>query len=88
MELDLGLGPAWCNQCWLVHQLATNLTLATEETGQHRQTTDIQQQEVLQLLAEGRVMKEIGSILQMTTRTVAYHKHRIMEVIGQTAPTW
>lgn len=40
------------------------------------------QQEVLQLLAEGRVMKEIGSILQMTTRTVSYHKYRIMEVIG------
>jgi len=40
------------------------------------------QQEVLQLLAEGRVMKEIGSILQMTTRTVAYHKYRIMEVVG------
>lgn len=34
------------------------------------------------MLAEGRVVKEIGSILQMTTRTVAYHKYRIMEVIG------
>jgi DNA-binding NarL/FixJ family response regulator len=40
------------------------------------------QREVLQLLAEGRVMKEIGDILQMTTRTVAYHKYRIMRVLG------
>ena len=40
------------------------------------------QREVLQLLAEGKVMKEIGSILKMTTRTVAYHKYRIMEVLG------
>jgi DNA-binding NarL/FixJ family response regulator len=40
------------------------------------------QREVLQLLAEGRVMKEIGGILHMTTRTVAYHKYRIMEVLG------
>jgi len=40
------------------------------------------QREVLQLLAEGRVMKEVGGILNMTTRTVAYHKYRIMEVLG------
>lgn len=40
------------------------------------------QREVLQLLAEGKVMKEVGSILNMTTRTVAFHKYRIMEVIG------
>ena len=42
------------------------------------------QREVLQLLAEGKVMKEIASILHMTTRTVAYHKYRIMEVLGAT----
>lgn len=40
------------------------------------------QREVLQLLAEGKVMKEIGSVLNMTTRTVAFHKYRIMEVLG------
>jgi DNA-binding NarL/FixJ family response regulator len=40
------------------------------------------QREVLQLLAEGKVMKEVGGILNMTTRTVAYHKYRIMEVLG------
>jgi len=40
------------------------------------------QREVLQLLAEGKVMKEVGDILNMTTRTVAYHKYRMMEVLG------
>jgi DNA-binding NarL/FixJ family response regulator len=40
------------------------------------------QREVLQLLAEGKVMKEVSSVLHMTTRTVAYHKYRIMEVLG------
>jgi DNA-binding NarL/FixJ family response regulator len=39
------------------------------------------QREVLQLLAEGKAMKEIGDILKMTTRTVAFHKYRIMEVL-------
>jgi DNA-binding NarL/FixJ family response regulator len=40
------------------------------------------QREVLQLLAEGKVMKEVGDILNMATRTVAYHKYRMMEVLG------
>jgi DNA-binding NarL/FixJ family response regulator len=40
------------------------------------------QREVLQLLAEGKSMKEVGSVLNVTTRTVAFHKYRIMEVLG------
>jgi DNA-binding NarL/FixJ family response regulator len=40
------------------------------------------QREVLQLLAEGKVMKEVGGILNMSTRTVAFHKYRIMEALG------
>jgi DNA-binding NarL/FixJ family response regulator len=43
--------------------------------------TDIltpRQREVLQLLAEGRSMKETASLLNMTPRTVAFHKYRIM----------
>ena len=27
-------------------------------------------------------MKEIGDILCMTTRTVAFHKHKMMQVLG------
>jgi DNA-binding NarL/FixJ family response regulator len=37
------------------------------------------QREVLQLLAEGRSMKEVASVLSLTPRTVAFHKYRIME---------
>ncbi len=37
------------------------------------------QREVLQLLAEGRSMKEVASILDVTPRTVAFHKYRMME---------
>lgn len=40
------------------------------------------QREVLQLLAEGKLMKEVGDILNVTTRTVAFHKYRMMEVLG------
>jgi DNA-binding NarL/FixJ family response regulator len=36
------------------------------------------QREVLQLLAEGRTMKEIASILNISARTVAFHKYEMM----------
>jgi len=52
-----------------------------ELVDENQRLTD-RQREVLQLLAEGKVMKEVGGILHMTTRTVAYHKYRIMELIG------
>jgi DNA-binding NarL/FixJ family response regulator len=37
------------------------------------------QREVLQLLAEGRSMKEVAYTLKLTPRTVAFHKYKIME---------
>ena len=40
------------------------------------------QREVLQLLAEGRTMKETAALLNITERTVAFHKYQIMEEHG------
>jgi DNA-binding NarL/FixJ family response regulator len=40
------------------------------------------QREVLQLLAEGRSMREVGHTLGLTARTVAFHKYRVMESLG------
>jgi|SRR5579864_7457517 len=37
------------------------------------------QREIVQLVAEGRSMKEVASILSIAPRTVAFHKYRIME---------
>jgi DNA-binding NarL/FixJ family response regulator len=42
----------------------------------------LRQREVLQLLAEGKSMKEVGAILDLTPRTVAFHKYRMMEQLG------
>ena len=39
----------------------------------------LRQREVLQLLAEGRSMKQVARILDISPRTVAFHKYRIME---------
>ena len=47
------------------------------EHDRHELTT--RQREMLQLLAEGRSMKEVAGILNVAPRTVAFHKYRIME---------
>jgi DNA-binding NarL/FixJ family response regulator len=39
------------------------------------------QREVIQLLAEGRSMKEVASILRITKRTVAAHKYAVMDLL-------
>jgi DNA-binding NarL/FixJ family response regulator len=42
------------------------------------------QREVLQMLAEGRSMKEIAYVLEIAHRTVRFHKYRMMEQLGIT----
>jgi DNA-binding NarL/FixJ family response regulator len=43
------------------------------------------QREVLQLLAEGRSMKEAAAVLNVSARTVAFHKYRMMEHLHVTS---
>ncbi len=40
------------------------------------------QREVLQLLAEGRQVKEIAAALKVSPKTVEFHKYRIMDTLG------
>jgi DNA-binding NarL/FixJ family response regulator len=40
------------------------------------------EREVLQLLAEGKSMKEVAAVLDISPRTVEFHKYRIMEHLG------
>jgi DNA-binding NarL/FixJ family response regulator len=40
------------------------------------------QREVLQLLAEGKSMKQVAYALGITARTVAHHKYTMMDVLG------
>ena len=42
----------------------------------------IRQREILQLVAEGRTLKEIAMILNISVQTVAFHKHTIMSKVG------
>jgi DNA-binding NarL/FixJ family response regulator len=40
------------------------------------------QREVLQLLAEGKSVKEVAAVLSVSPRTAEYHKYRIMDALG------
>jgi DNA-binding NarL/FixJ family response regulator len=40
------------------------------------------QREVLQLLAEGKAMKEVADTLNISANTVAFHKYRMMEILN------
>jgi DNA-binding NarL/FixJ family response regulator len=54
-------------------------SLMRHDEGAPSQELTARQREVLQLLAEGRSMKEVADLLNLTPRTVAFHKYRIME---------
>lgn len=52
----------------------------SSQQGEKRITA--RQTEVLQLLAEGMSMKQIASVLNLKPGTVAFHKYRMMEILG------
>jgi len=56
--------------------------LRPQETAAGTRELSPRQREVLQLLAEGRTMKEVAGILKITPRTVAFHKYSMMEEFG------
>ena len=55
----------------------TSNVSTTSASISHSDLTD-RQLDIVQLLAEGRSMKEAASVLNVTTRTVAFHKYRAM----------
>ena len=58
-----------------------SLMHSTGDNSPSRQLT-ARQREVLQLLAEGKSMKEVASVLNVTARTIAFHKYRMMEQLN------
>jgi len=58
-------------------------TILTGDPQKHRAAVlTARQREVLQLLAQGRTMKEIGCALNISTRTTESHKYEIMRNLG------
>lgn len=69
------------NLTFITPQLDSEDLRAAIRRGRQPASSDLtaRQREVLQLLAEGRTMKEVARLLSLTPRTVAFHKYQIME---------
>jgi DNA-binding NarL/FixJ family response regulator len=57
------------------------ISLREPKSREHVAEPTPRQREVIQLLAEGRSMKEVASVLQITKRTVAAHKYAVMDLL-------
>jgi DNA-binding NarL/FixJ family response regulator len=62
--------------------LVSRLLMAKTTEDTHRKTLTLRQREVLQLLAEGKTMKAVASLLGISTRTAESHKYEMMRQIG------
>jgi len=85
-ELIKAIGEVAQGRSYVTTLLAGNLiTLLLEADGSARgddSPLTPRQREVLQLVAEGRTMKEVASILNISSRTAESHKYEIMRILG------
>jgi DNA-binding NarL/FixJ family response regulator len=59
-----------------------NWTVRDTRAQQYSKVLTPRQRDVLQLLAEGRPMKEIAAILELSEKTIMFHKYHIMQEFG------
>jgi DNA-binding NarL/FixJ family response regulator len=80
-ELSTAIREVVQGRSYITPLVAEGLVEALQHTGDRTPGDELtpRQREVLQLLAEGRSMKEVASLLNLTPRTVAFHKYQMME---------
>jgi DNA-binding NarL/FixJ family response regulator len=83
-ELKGAIGDVLRGHSYVTPSIAQKLIEELIHTPQQRGAKELttRQRQVLQLLAEGRSMKEAAEILNIAVRTIAFHKYRIMEDFG------
>jgi DNA-binding NarL/FixJ family response regulator len=84
-ELFLAIEKAMRGEPYITPQLSKGVPLGVFLTRTARSPAgglSPRQREVVQLLAEGRLMKEVAGLLGVTLRTVAFHKYSIMKQLG------
>jgi len=79
-ELREAVACTMAKKSYVTPQLAHSMVqaLSLESTSQSGGHLTVRQRDVLRLLAIGKSMKEAAAILQVTTRTVAFHKYQMM----------
>jgi DNA-binding NarL/FixJ family response regulator len=78
-ELKQAIHEALLGRSYITPLITRDVVGSLIERRPARRELTSRQREVLQLLAEGRSMKEVAAILDLTPRTVAFHKYRMME---------
>ena len=85
-ELIAAIQQAQQGRAYVTSLLARDLITLLIESGSAPATNaeplTPRQREVLQLIAEGRTMKEVASILHISPRTAESHKYEIMQNLG------
>jgi DNA-binding NarL/FixJ family response regulator len=84
-ELFLAIQSAMRGKFHVTPQIARGMEEAfvrDPEAKKSRITVTPRQREVLQLLAEGKSMKQAADILNISARTIAFHKYQMMEELG------
>lgn len=77
-ELKQAIAEALAGRSYITPLITRDVVGALIQPRSPEQALSVRQREVIQLLAEGKSMKEVGAILNLTPRTVAFHKYRLM----------
>jgi len=86
-ELAIAVRAALQGEVFITPALAGEVLRAmkdgpTAATGDPVASLTLRQREVLRLLAEGHSAKQIAALLDISARTVEFHKYRLMESLG------
>jgi DNA-binding NarL/FixJ family response regulator len=83
-ELSTALDEVMRGRSYVTPLMTGGMVEALLDRGKGAQPVDLtqRQREVLQLLAEGRSMKEVATVLKLAPRTVAFHKYEMMKQLG------
>ena len=65
----------------ITRETVTHLLNRSKSKSDEKEIT-MRQSEILQLLAEGKSMKEAAAILDLKAGTIAFHKYRMMQTLG------
>jgi DNA-binding NarL/FixJ family response regulator len=82
-ELITAIEAVMANQFYLSPEVAQKLPELLNQTPPFSGAgLTSRQKEILQMLAEGKTVKEIASIVNLSTRTIEWHKYRMMKMLG------
>jgi DNA-binding NarL/FixJ family response regulator len=79
-ELSIAIREAMQGRSYVTPLVTQDLVGSLLHPEQKKKTLELtpRQREILQLLAEGRSMKQVAAVLNVTPRTVAFHKYQMM----------